>query len=42
VRLQGFIQGYKTIGEREIDGGIEVELEIPLSGANGLTRVLSD
>ena len=42
VRVQGFVQGYKIIGEREIDGGIEVELEIPLSGANGLTRVLSD
>jgi hypothetical protein len=42
VRIQGFIQGYKIIGERELEGGIEVELEVPLSGANGLTRILSD
>ena len=42
VRIQGFVKGYKVIGERELDGGIEVELEVPLNGGTGLTRILSD
>jgi hypothetical protein len=42
VRIKGFIQGYKVIGERELDSGIEVELEVPLNGVTGLTRILSD
>ncbi len=42
VRLQGFIHGHKIVGERELDSGVEVELELPLTGTAGLTRLLAD
>ena len=40
-RIQGFIRGYKVVGEREADGGrIEIDLELPLTGQGGLSRHL--
>jgi Carboxypeptidase regulatory-like domain len=42
VRIRGFLQGFKIIEEREVDSGIEVVLELPLTGPSGLTRQISD
>jgi hypothetical protein len=42
VKIRGFLQGFRIVAERELDNGVEVELEIPLTGPNGLTRYLSD
>ena len=42
LRIQGFIHGHKIVGERELDDGVEVELELPLTGPSGLTRHLVD
>ncbi len=40
-KLQGYLQGYRVAAERDMDGGrIEVELELPLTGAGGLTSYL--
>jgi hypothetical protein len=41
-RIQGFIKGYAVISERDLDsGGVEVILELPLTGPAGLSRALS-
>ena len=42
VRIKGYLQGFRVVGERETDSGIEVELELPLTGPDGLTRIISD
>jgi hypothetical protein len=42
VRIQGFIHGHKIVGEQELTSGVEVELELPLTGTAGLTRLLAD
>jgi hypothetical protein len=40
-KLQGYLQGYRVAAERDMDGGkVEVELELPLTGAGGLTSYL--
>jgi hypothetical protein len=40
-KLQGYLQGYRMSAERDMDGGkIEVELELPITGAGGLASVL--
>ena len=40
-RIQGFVNGYKVVSERELgDGRIEVNLELPLTGASGLSRYI--
>ena len=42
-KIQGFVQGYTIAGERESDDGkIEIDLELPLTGQNGLSRYLAD
>ncbi len=41
-RLRGYLQGFRVIDEHETSDGIEVELELPLTGPNGLTRYLVD
>jgi hypothetical protein len=42
-RIQGFIKGYRVVGEHELDGGkIEIELELPLTGQSGLSRYLTE
>lgn len=42
-RIQGFIRGYKVVGERENEGGrIEIDLELPLTGPGGLSRYLAE
>jgi len=39
--IQGYLQGYRIAAERDMDGGkIEVELELPLTGAGGLSSLL--
>jgi carboxypeptidase family protein len=42
VRIRGYLQGFRVVGERETDSGVEVELELPLTGQSGLTRYISD
>lgn len=38
-RLQGFVKGYTVASERELeDGKVEVILELPLTGPDGLSR----
>jgi len=40
-RLQGYVQSYRIVAERDLDGGrMEVELELPLTGPGGLTSLL--
>lgn len=40
-RLSGYLQGYRIAAERDMDGGkIEVEIELPLTGAGGLSSSL--
>ena len=42
-RIQGFISGYRLVSERDIDGGaIEVTLEVPLTGPDGLSRIIGN
>lgn len=40
VKIKGFLQGFKVVGERDIEGGVELELELPLTGSKGLSSVL--
>ena len=40
-RIKGYLRGFKVIGERDIEGGIELVLELPLTGQNGLTGILA-
>lgn len=43
TRIQGFIQGYKIVNERDLENGkVEVVLELPLNGPAGLSRVLAE
>lgn len=42
VRIRGYLQGFHIVSERETGSGVEVELELPLSGQSGLTRYISD
>jgi hypothetical protein len=42
TRIKGYLQGFKIVEEREIYGGVEVELELPLTGSGGLTRYISE
>jgi hypothetical protein len=40
-RIQGYLQGYTIVSEKELgDGRIEVLLELPLTGPRGLSRYL--
>lgn len=40
-KLSGYVQGYRLAVERDMDGGkIEVEIELPLTGAGGLASSL--
>lgn len=40
-KLQGFVRGFKLVAERERDdGGLEVELELPLTGPGGLSSYI--
>ena len=42
-KIEGFIRGYAITDERELDGGkIEVDMELPLTGQNGLSRHLGE
>lgn len=42
TRIQGFVKGYRITGEREMDDGrIEIDLELPLTGQDGLSRYLA-
>ena len=41
-RIKGYLQGFTISGEREVDGGVEVELALPLTGPGGLTRSISE
>jgi hypothetical protein len=40
-RIEGFIKGYRIVGEREReDGMIEIDLELRLAGQHALSRLL--
>lgn len=42
VRIKGYLRGFRVVGERETDSGVEVDLELPLTGPGGLTQIISD
>ena len=42
VKIKGYLQGFKVVAERDIDGGVEMELELPLTGKNGLSGILAE
>ena len=42
IKIKGYLQGFKLVGEHDIEGGVELELELPLTGRNGLTGILAD
>jgi hypothetical protein len=42
ARIKGYLQGFKIRDEREVDGGVEVELDLPLTGPGGLTHYIPD
>jgi hypothetical protein len=42
ARIRGYLQGFRVVSERETGSGVEVELELPLTGPGGLTRIISD
>jgi carboxypeptidase family protein len=42
VRIHGYLQGFRVVSERETNDGVEVELELPLTGQSGLARYISD
>jgi hypothetical protein len=40
-RLRGYVQGYRIVAERDLDGGrMEIEIELPLTGPGGLSSFL--
>jgi hypothetical protein len=40
-RIEGFIQGYRVVDRRERDhGGIDLDIELELTGQNALSRIL--
>ena len=42
-RIQGFIRGYRVTAERELNGGgMELDLELPLTGRGGLSSYIRD
>jgi hypothetical protein len=42
-RIQGFIKGYRVTAERQLpNGGIELDLELPLTGAGGLAAAITE
>jgi hypothetical protein len=42
-KLQGFLKGYRVTAERELsDGKIEIELELSLTGTDGLSRHITE
>jgi hypothetical protein len=42
-KLQGFVKNYTVVSERELEHGkIEVVLELPLTGPNGLSRYIAE
>jgi len=42
AKISGFLKGFSIVSEQEVNGGVEVELELPLTGISGLTRYLTD
>lgn len=42
ARIKGYLQGFRVVDERDSGSGVEVELELPLTGPGGLTRFISD
>ncbi len=42
VRIQGFVRGFTVVNEQELSDGIKIDVELPLTGPNGLTRYLAD
>ncbi len=41
-RIEGYLHGFRIVEEHDMNGGLEIELELPLTGPNGLTRYISD
>ncbi len=42
TKMKGYLRGFRITDEHEVNGGVEIELELPLTGPNGLTRYISD
>ncbi|MNR64431.1 hypothetical protein D3C85_1870780 [compost metagenome] len=41
-RLRALIQGAKVTGKELADGSVEITLEVPFAGANGLQALLNE
>ncbi len=40
-KIQGFVRGYSIVAERELENGaVEVDVELPLTGLNGLSKFI--
>ncbi len=42
MSIKGYLREFRIVDERDANGGVEIELELPLTGPNGLTRYISD
>ncbi len=42
TRIKGYLRGFRIVDEHDVSDGVEIELELPLTGPNGLTRYISD
>ncbi len=39
--IEGYVRGFRMVSDRDLDGGkVEVEIELPLTGPNGLSSLL--
>jgi hypothetical protein len=42
-KIEGFVKGYRVTAERLLeDGRMEIDLELPLTGPDGLSRYLAE
>ena len=42
TRIEGYLRGFRIVDEHDVNDGMEIELELPLTGPNGLTRFVFD
>ncbi len=40
TRIKGYLRGFRIVGEHDVNDGVEIELELPLTGPDGLTRYI--
>ncbi len=42
TKIEGYLKQFRIVEEHDVIGGLEVEIELPLTGSNGLSRFISD